>query len=373
MAVYDILPTANLKAEDIRDTLNSNGGVVTNDTLTFFTSVANINPFSKHKPVVYGAAFCQDFDSAKSNYVVDWWKGSDGMCGLVPKVVSSRAAIVSAQDGEMNGWSYTLPEGGSTQPFRLGDFAMYYPAANPPLFNFLISPEIASKNDTITGSCMQNVDSGLYELTFADTGLSAYYFGMYLVHSSGTYKYFVTSATPLSENGSTASLTNATLNTGTWTAYPCISTVKYTAADAAEQVGSYYTLPMCSPVTFQVVAQKAYINCAAEWVTNDGVKNEIKVTSLTLSASTAVTYRNNYIQFRYSSSSFADAMQVGELQLSLEDVENATDFVFDTTDLNFTNLEGLNVGSDYKIIVSLGSGSLVTEVQIMEDTSTPIE
>lgn len=373
MAVYSILPETNLKAEDIRDTLNANGGSVTNDTTTFFKSTANINPFSKHKPVILAVNFCQDFDSSKSDYNTTWWKGNDGMCGLVPKMVSSRAAIISEQDGGMNGWSYDLPDGGSSQPFRLGDFAMYYPAANPPLFNFLISPEIASKNDTITGSCMQNVDSGLYELTFADTGLSAYYFGMYLVHSRGTYKYFVTSAIPLSENGSTASLTNATLNTGTWTAYPCISTVKYTAADAAEQTGSYYTLPMCNPVTFQVVAQKAYINCAAEWVTNDGVKNEIKVTLLTLSASSAVTYRNNYIQFRYSSSSFADAMQVGEYQIKLEDVEGATDFIFDTTDLNFTTLKGLNVGSDYKIIVSLGSGSLVTEILIMEDPSTPIE
>ena len=42
MAVYNILPSTNLKTEDIRDTLNANGGSVSNDCLTFFTDAANI-------------------------------------------------------------------------------------------------------------------------------------------------------------------------------------------------------------------------------------------------------------------------------------------------------------------------------------------
>lgn len=371
MAVYGILPTTNLKAEDIRDTLNANGGSVSNDTKTFFTTSAKINPFSKRKPVVLSVNFCQDFDSTKANYDATWWQASDKMCGLVPKVVTSRAAIVSAQDGGMNGWSYRLPSGGSSQPFRLGDFAGYNAGANPPLYDFVISPTTPSKNESVAGSCLQNLQS-TSELTFAETGLSGLFFGMYLVHSSGEYTRFVTASVPLSENGTTATVTNDTLNTGTWTAYPCLSEVKYTSSSASEQSGKYYTLPMCQPTTFQVIAQKAYINCEAEWVTSNGIKTEIKVTRLTLSASTAVTYRNNYIQVRFANSSFSDPMKVGEVQKQLEDVSNATDFIFDNSNLTFTALDGIDTTADYKIIVSLGGGDLVTEIPIMEDTSTPI-
>ena len=42
MAVYSILPTTNLKAEDIRDTLNANGGSVNNELTTFFNTSINI-------------------------------------------------------------------------------------------------------------------------------------------------------------------------------------------------------------------------------------------------------------------------------------------------------------------------------------------
>ena len=42
MAVYNILPTTNLKWDDIRDTLNAGGGSVTNVVSTAFLE-KNIN------------------------------------------------------------------------------------------------------------------------------------------------------------------------------------------------------------------------------------------------------------------------------------------------------------------------------------------
>lgn len=59
MAVYsDVLPTTDLKYEDIRDTLNANGGSVNNDVSTAFKTSSGINVWSKHKPVPLNTNFC---------------------------------------------------------------------------------------------------------------------------------------------------------------------------------------------------------------------------------------------------------------------------------------------------------------------------
>ena len=50
MAVHSILPNTNVSFNDIRDTLNANGGSVTNDAITAFQSRANMNVYSKSRP-----------------------------------------------------------------------------------------------------------------------------------------------------------------------------------------------------------------------------------------------------------------------------------------------------------------------------------
>ena len=47
MAALTQIPKTNISVADIRDTLNANGGSVSNDTTTFFTTAAKINPFVK--------------------------------------------------------------------------------------------------------------------------------------------------------------------------------------------------------------------------------------------------------------------------------------------------------------------------------------
>ena len=43
MPVYTILPKANVTMDDVKDTLNANGGKVTNVLGTFFSEQARIN------------------------------------------------------------------------------------------------------------------------------------------------------------------------------------------------------------------------------------------------------------------------------------------------------------------------------------------
>lgn len=119
MAVQAILPKTDLKWDDIRDTLNANGGSVTNQVSTAFKASANINPWSKRKPVPYYKDF-PDYDE-------EWWKGADKRCGLNIKYSPTDGDIISIYK---TGDAYTyvpLTEG----PYRLGDFRNYYPQAEP--------------------------------------------------------------------------------------------------------------------------------------------------------------------------------------------------------------------------------------------------
>ena len=75
MAVYDILPKTNLKQEDIRDTLNAYGASVGEYGPEYFSEDANLNMWSRYKPLRISADFINLFDD-------DRWKGTDGQCGI---------------------------------------------------------------------------------------------------------------------------------------------------------------------------------------------------------------------------------------------------------------------------------------------------
>ena len=127
--VYDILPTTNLKYDDIRDTLNSAGGSVTNDVASAFKATANINKWSRHKPVKLAVNFCQDFDSSAPNYDADWWKGTPRTFGLkIPYLhattrLNNDALKIISHAPEPPNYTYELPTGGENDPLRIGDFA----------------------------------------------------------------------------------------------------------------------------------------------------------------------------------------------------------------------------------------------------------
>lgn len=147
MDIYEILPTENLKTADIRDTLNANGGNVSNVIYTFFTPSANINMWSKYKPV----PLTEDFPDFESN----WWKGNSGNCGINITQYNSMDEVYNATTGTLNGWSYTLPSGGSYEPFRLGDFRGYSTDAVPPFKAFKF-PERVQFGSTVTATFEYN-------------------------------------------------------------------------------------------------------------------------------------------------------------------------------------------------------------------------
>lgn len=178
MAVYNILPTTNLKWDDIRDTLNAGGGAVTNYVSTAFSASAKINCWSKHKPVKYNKCFCQDFSQTKPNYDANWWLGNDRKCGMNITHFNSLTGGNLQQMIDLyksgNAWTYSPPTGIESEPFRLGDFAGYYPSAKSFFQSYIGKNQIYTINrsdeSTLTISWHNNEDPSGNSLRITDFG-----------------------------------------------------------------------------------------------------------------------------------------------------------------------------------------------------------
>lgn len=144
MAIYDIIPN-EVEFDDVRDTLNFSGGSVNNDYDSAFAEAANINKWSKKKPVYYDEVI--DPSSIDPN----WWNGKPvngdptkvtiggmlfgtaypALYGNIQDVVQENGVTKIYDDTtgflyklakDLTGmWEYVRP----TSFFRLGDFRGY--------------------------------------------------------------------------------------------------------------------------------------------------------------------------------------------------------------------------------------------------------
>jgi len=303
-----ILPNENLKKSDVRDLLNQEGGAADNVFGSLFQESSKINPFSKHKPVRLSKNFCQDIDSAKSDYDEDWWTGEDGNCGLIPFSVSSYTNIPENLDGGMNGWVYQLPNGSSTSPYRIGDFRSYKSDALPMLHSFMIPSQVTNSGtqNSIIGTCAAQVQD-YYNLSFADfPTFKNYYFGMYIRQKNGTRYAYKTSESTLGDGGYEAIISAYGLPEGTWEAYPFISNVLLDGVTS--KVADYYTIPMTQKMEFEIVSTLLVINITAYYNYINGVKRSVSIESIKITNRTGsgLTFTNNTLQLRYLGDSLTD-------------------------------------------------------------------
>lgn len=167
MAVYNILPSTNLKTEDIRDTLNANGGSVSNDYLTFFTDAANIREWTKYKPFKYPKNFnVTDNERSSRNWGlsnVPYWDNVNYMADYV------RNGSPLAGNCGTPYFAYIPPVGGTSEPLRLEDFRGYYTEAVQPYLPYNDSVMMADSTTAFSITVPVNVQpSQQYNLTLAD-------------------------------------------------------------------------------------------------------------------------------------------------------------------------------------------------------------
>lgn len=342
MAVQTILPNQNLTWDDIRDTLNANGGSVTNDVSTAFKSTANIDIWSKNKPVI--------LNSLEPDRNSEWWKSTNGNCGIVPYRITSYYNLPDLYDNwtndKLNGWRYELPTGGANEPFRIGDFAGYYADALPPFIRFTMPATVAINQSKFQSSAMIPISSE-GQLVLSDlSSIKSCYFGVYIVKSGNTSGQRATSNSV--DNPSVEFSTNG-FTAGTYTAYPFLSSVKYTQLEV-DKAGDYFSVPELKPVTFQMVSTLTSISVKAN-VNSDNTS--ISYTIDVINSAGTLTLRNNYVSLRYYDKEYLDPMVVGERQEKLDDynVGNGTTTIASGTFYNVPS----DLINNCKIWVSLSS------------------
>ena len=296
MAGLTQIPTSNVNFTDIRYTLNDNGSSCTNDVISFFDSRAVINVWSFRKPYSSNA---------------DMFKLSDEQirainCGLTPPSIASYTSIPSYMDGNMNGWVYTRPSGGENSPYRVGDYAGYYPGASPMIRDLQVPSTVSNQfSNTISVSAIVIQQDGK-NVSLKDLGtLADAYPAIYIKQASGSESRQYTGSSKISESGTfDVSFDASKLTvTGDWYVYPYLA------------VGSVcYTVPNLTMKTINVVSSYYVIAVTAKKASSGmAIDYTIKVTN----RSSAVTWTNNTWKLRFNGKSFTDTMVSGETQGNL--------------------------------------------------------
>lgn len=357
MAVYSILPTTNLKAEDIRDTLNANGGSVNNDLLTFFNT--SINIWSKYKPV----RLAQDFTD------MNFYKADN--CGLYAKSVDKISGLPSVVDGNMNGWYYKRPTGGSGQPYRLGDFRGYCPKAEKPFYDLLV-PEKIQKGKALNVDMTFMLESDT-SLTVSDFAMSDHYFGAYVVGSGSNC--VKTSTAQLKDLQASVTFDTTNWGTGEHKVYVFLSPNIIQQTTDVNIQSTYYTIPLQPIKTVNVVAQAVtgpFISSSECYTSGTTAYYTIRVTNGTMG--TAIS--GIIIKFRFRGKTYSESLVTGESQYSLNvsgTIDSEFKFTYSGTAAISQTL--LNSGDAYMYIRYLyGTTEKVSDaipIAIMQDV--PIE
>lgn len=154
------LPTANITTKIVRNLLNED----TNNVGLLCIS-PNVNMWSKRKPVRNS-----DVNIAES----DVGKTSDGWWGLL-------LPAYSGDDTKLT--TYKKPRGGSSEPYRLGDFRGYYHNAQIPIVLSSAPDEIEKKEQTLA-FIMNTGDDDAVGITDFDPN---YRLGVMVYNSTGGF------------------------------------------------------------------------------------------------------------------------------------------------------------------------------------------
>lgn len=190
-----------------------------------------INKWAKYKPVRNNFTY---------NRPTNWWTAADGSCGLYYKDYDTAEDMVNDIINGVTFWQYLPPTGGTTSPYRLGDFAGYSTDARNPIqcldvINPFYKDTYGSMSVAMT---MLSVDP-TYNLQLTDFSgkhtLKNFYPAVVVaqVPASGEslrYVYFMTGNSTISNDtseGIDVPTTNLVINKSYYVIY-CLSSTKQT-------------------------------------------------------------------------------------------------------------------------------------------------
>ena len=264
----------------------------------------NINKWSKYKPVI--------LPNVEPDRSSNWWRSTNGNCGLTIPTYNSISALISGVDANGNDWVYQPPTGGANAPYRIADFGSYEHNARAP-FTPNTPASQYYKGTTSAPISMNMTGSNQYELTLADIGnasnLGNMYFGV-AVYQGGAYKHLSEVDTITTANGGGVEIPISGFTYGTYNIYMLASSVKKTAFDS-NATGTFIPIPG-GKFTIEILnVYKVRLYITGEITT--GTKNVLNFT-VTLENNDTVQHTRSGITvgWRYGDNTLSSPSETGE-------------------------------------------------------------
>lgn len=304
MAVYTIIPDG-ADFQDVADTLIANGGtgITSSQASSMYTNDAIKGDFSKKKPVILHHSYS---DRYLPDRTTDWWKGPDGLCGFDLTNANCNGSVDNIRykyDGDMNGWVYEPPTGGEYDPFRIADFAGYYPAASPFAYDFYVQNKI-SDSDTEVEAQVVFLNGGDYALSFSDfSPLAGYHFGIYIYGSNGAL--YLTANSPIGEGAERFKFNPNKLPVGEYTVYPFICSRKLEENESMSSGYVIYSLPKIQPINIEITSDAVLVKFlpSAQYSNGTGTGSNIDSVAVSLritnDSGAPITFHENYVTLKY--------------------------------------------------------------------------
>lgn len=259
--------SAPVTIDDVKTVL----GESSNDLATLCKS-SNINMWAKYKPTIYPS----DFPS-------DWYKAGDGNYGLNITVENGKSNwrdLVAEYSKINNGYTnlYARPTGGSTAPYRLGDFRGYFHNANPEVKNYLMQNVFIKENDTNQLMVSYNPISGDgKEISYFD--FAAYrnkYFGYIITDTNkANLEYIVTAG---STKTFVVPLPSNALQVGNYLAFPMFCSYNYSSNHTLHAMTCYAIPNLAGGKHLSIISQSESVASNFKQITATKRVNIIIVT-----------------------------------------------------------------------------------------------
>lgn len=299
------IPTTGVVLANIRDTLQANSSIVTNDLLTFFKSGTNINIWSEYKPIDAPYDFLDISSTTWASYNY----------GIVP-VTGSAKNVLSQCYAHTYGttpikWGYALPRGGIGSPYRVGDFRKYVPNAtspfyevytdtNEPVINNAINIELYCRFATINGML------GLNAIGDLNSKYAAIVVGNI---SSGNVTHVIYSDTTIANHHGLMKFSLTISSVGTYFLAPAIGINKTGTSD------TFYILPVNGKqLTWKTAITSTTFTGTASIGSSRDLYCDVVMTS---GDSGGTTFRNIKIQIGYKGFGGTGALFTGDVASSV--------------------------------------------------------
>lgn len=270
--------TAPVSIDDVKTCF----GLSSNDLGTLIKN-ANINVWAKYKPTVYPSPFPDD-----------WYRGGDGNYGLnitADNKVSTVSNLVAQYSKTNNGYGnlYKRPTGGSSAPYRLGDFRGYNHNANPELRDYLPVTQLTRESAHELTVSYNPITTDGDQISYNQiSAYSGFRFGFIIMNGSNLAT-ILTASTTINNGNYKVTLPANRLQLGTYKIYPMFCSADYSSSDVLKQMNLYAIPNLTGGKTLQIISQSNVVANYFESINSKLVGGRISVILKTKSNAPTLT------------------------------------------------------------------------------------